>query len=326
MALGAVNRQHRSSDRERADRPWPWRRRIGLGGHAPDSDTFALGGIALALGGTILAFGGTTLAATVVAIDSGDTLRVREGGQVRTIRLACLDAPELGQGDLGARAKATLAQLAPVGTAVRVTPLAPLTTPLMTPLADTNAASGVVIAEVATSSSVVNVELVRAGQAFTTLDAQPSCDPLPYAEAESSARFRRLGVWQVEGGSERPWQWRVAAADARARAARQRAVDAQQARERQLRASQPRFTQPRATPLVLTSLASGTPALPPGLQKQCVAAGRERFMASSQGIPPPPGSVEALCACATKPRANETPEAMGQRCANQFLRRVMQSM
>ncbi|MEB3260465.1 MAG: thermonuclease family protein [Cyanobacteriota bacterium] len=268
-----------------------------------------------------IALSGTALAATVIAVDSGDTLRVREGGQVRTIRLACLDAPELGQGFLGAQAKATLAQLAPVGTAVRVTPLTPLT-PLTPPLPESNTASGVVIAEVATSASVVNVELVRAGQAFTTLDAQPRCDPLSYADAENSARFRRLGVWWVEGGSERPWQWRVAAAEAKARAARQRALEAQRAQDRrQARAAQP--TAPRRLP---TATAPGATTFPPGFQKQCVISARERFMVSSQGIAPPPGSTEALCACVGKPKPKETMEALSQRCGLQFLQRVIRSV
>ncbi|MBM5816722.1 MAG: thermonuclease family protein [Cyanobacteria bacterium K_Offshore_surface_m2_239] len=263
-----------------------------------------------------IALSGTALAATVIAVDSGDTLRVREGGQVSTIRLACLDAPELGQGLIGAQAKATLAQLAPVGTAVRVTPLTP-----HTPLPETKAANGVVTAEVATSASVVNVELVRAGQAFTTLDAQPRCDPLSYAEAENSARFRRMGVWQVEGGSERPWQWRVAAAEAKARAARQRAVEAQQARERQARP--PRVN---AAPPNPSLLAAGPVTSMPGFQKQCVASGRQRYLEFSQGIAPPPGSFEAVCACISKPKPNETVEVLTERCTNQYLQRFMGRM
>lgn len=269
----------------------------------------------MVLSTSALALGGTALAGTVIAVDSGDTLRVREGGQVRIIRLACLDAPEPGQGALGAQAEATLRQLAPIGTAVQVMPLT-------TPLAETNTASGVVIAEVATSASVVNVELVRAGQAFTTLDAQPRCDPLSYAEAENSARFRRLGVWRVEGGSERPWQWRVAAAEAKARAARQRALEAQRAQDRR----QARAAQPTAPRRLSTALAPGATTFPPGFQKQCVISARERFMVSSQGIAPPPGSTEALCACVGKPKPNETVEALSQRCGQQFLQRVMRSV
>ncbi len=32
--------------------------------------------------------------ATVVSIGDGDTLRIRQSGQVATIRLACIDSPE----------------------------------------------------------------------------------------------------------------------------------------------------------------------------------------------------------------------------------------
>ncbi|MFN9644646.1 MAG: thermonuclease family protein [Cyanobacteriota bacterium] len=136
-----------------------------------------------------VALGGTALAATVVAVDSGDTLRVREGGQVRQIRLACLEAPALSQAPHGEQARATLRRLLPEGSAV-----------LLRPISRAGDPSGVPVVEVSTRSGSVNIELVRAGQAFTTLDTQPQCDALRYAEAENTARFQRLGVWRVEGG------------------------------------------------------------------------------------------------------------------------------
>jgi endonuclease YncB( thermonuclease family) len=51
---------------------------------------------------------GMATAATVVAIDSGDTVRVREGRSVQSIRLACLDAPELAQAPHGPASQAAL--------------------------------------------------------------------------------------------------------------------------------------------------------------------------------------------------------------------------
>ncbi len=42
-----------------------------------------------------------TTPATVVSIGDGDTLRIREAGQVTTIRLACVDAPERAQSPWG---------------------------------------------------------------------------------------------------------------------------------------------------------------------------------------------------------------------------------
>ena len=57
-------------------------------------------------------------AATVVSVGDGDTLRVRDGGQQLTIRLACIDAPEMAQAPHGARSRELLQRLAPVGAVV----------------------------------------------------------------------------------------------------------------------------------------------------------------------------------------------------------------
>lgn len=253
----------------------------------------------------LLAWGGAAHAATVVAIDSGDTLRVREGGTVRTVRLACLEAPELSQAPHGERAKATLQRLLPVGSAV-----------LLTPFPRASAPPGVTVAEVATSAGPVNLELVRAGQAFTTLDGQPLCDPLRYAEAENTARFRRLGVWQVEGGLQRPREWRIARAEAEARRAREQALQAQLRRERTARPPDI-GPPPRQGPL-----AARWPTGGPEIQQQCVATAREKFLEGSGGIAPPPGALESFCTCLTHPKANDTPNTLGERCTRGLLLRV----
>jgi micrococcal nuclease len=44
--------------------------------------------------------------ATVVSIGDGDSLRVRLGGEVRSVRLACIDAPERAQIPWGQQARA----------------------------------------------------------------------------------------------------------------------------------------------------------------------------------------------------------------------------
>jgi endonuclease YncB( thermonuclease family) len=252
------------------------------------------------------------MAATVLSVESGNTLRVRDGGMVRTIRLACLDAPEPAQAPHGARALAALRQLLPAGTAVR-----------LTPLASGNASSGEVVAEVATPTALVNVELVRAGQAFSTPEAQSGCDALPYADAENTARFRRLGVWQVEGGTERPWLWRIARADAQARAKRQREVEAQQRQARAQRAARLNASRP----LREASWSSGPSLSSPEFQKQCVALSRKQFLEHSMGVPPPPGSMEQLCSCIAKGRQGETsPLALAERCATRVMERLQTSL
>jgi len=57
-------------------------------------------------------------AATVLSVGDGDTLRVVDGSKRLTIRLACIDAPEMAQPPYGAAARQRLQELAPVGSAV----------------------------------------------------------------------------------------------------------------------------------------------------------------------------------------------------------------
>ncbi len=60
------------------------------------------------------------LSITVVSIGDGDTLRIRRSGQVTTIRLGCIDAPETSQNPFGEKSTFRLKQLLPLGTAVKV--------------------------------------------------------------------------------------------------------------------------------------------------------------------------------------------------------------
>ena len=57
-------------------------------------------------------------AATVLSVGDGDTLRVDDRGKRLTIRLACIDAPEMAQGTHGEQSRALLTSLAPVGSDV----------------------------------------------------------------------------------------------------------------------------------------------------------------------------------------------------------------
>jgi endonuclease YncB( thermonuclease family) len=261
------------------------------------------------IGLALVAWGGAAGAATVVSVDSGDTLRVREAGAVRTIRLACLEAPALTQAPHGEQAKATLRRLLPEGSAVVLTPIG----------RRAGAPPGDLLAEVASRSGLVNVELVRAGQAFTTLEAQPQCDSLRYGEAENSARFQRLGVWRVEGGIQRPREWRIAEAEGKTRRLREQALQEQLRRERDARRTV--ALQPRQG-----SLATGRATPPPGIYQQCVATAREKFREGSGGMTPPAGVMERFCSCLLKPKANESYNSLGERCTQQLLETITRSM
>jgi len=57
------------------------------------------------------------LTATVVSVGDGDTIRVLTGKKTVTVRLACIDAPEMKQSPWGQQSSARLKQLLPVGQA-----------------------------------------------------------------------------------------------------------------------------------------------------------------------------------------------------------------
>jgi hypothetical protein len=50
--------------------------------------------------------------------------------------------------------------------------------------------------------------MVEDGQAFVFCQYLSGCDAKEYLDAEFRASRRRYGVWQVEGGITRPWDFR----------------------------------------------------------------------------------------------------------------------
>lgn len=132
--------------------------------------------------------------ATVLSVGDGDTLRVRQEGRPLTIRLACIDAPELAQSPWGQRSRHELRQRLPSGREVGVVP-------------HTIDRFGRLVAEVISDRSL-NLAMVEDGQAFVYRRYLEGCDGKAYLEAEARAALQRLGVWQVPGGIPRPWDVR----------------------------------------------------------------------------------------------------------------------
>jgi hypothetical protein len=78
---------------------------------------------ARALGVCTLLLAWPAAASTVVPVGDGDTLRVTDGGQRVTIRLACIDAPETAQTPYGMASRLQLQGLAPIGAQGRRSPI-----------------------------------------------------------------------------------------------------------------------------------------------------------------------------------------------------------
>jgi endonuclease YncB( thermonuclease family) len=132
--------------------------------------------------------------ATVLSVGDGDTLRVSTGGRSITIRLACIDAPETAQSAWGQQSRAYLMQRLPRGREVSIQP-------------HSTDRYGRTVAEVISDINI-NQVMVEDGQAFAYRRYLSSCDAKEYLDAEYRASRHRYGVWQVEGGITRPWDFR----------------------------------------------------------------------------------------------------------------------
>ena len=130
----------------------------------------------------------------VLSIGDGDTIRVRQGGRAITVRLACIDAPETAQSPYGRQARSYLQQRLPIGREVILH-------------VKTTDRYGRTVAEVISDINI-NLAMVEDGQAFVYRQYLGGCDAKEYLDAEFRASRHRYGVWQVEGGITRPWDFR----------------------------------------------------------------------------------------------------------------------
>ncbi|MCT0218733.1 thermonuclease family protein [Synechococcus sp. CS-1329] len=140
--------------------------------------------------------------ATVLSVGDGDTIRVLQGKQRLTVRLACIDAPEMAQAPHGANSRNALQSRLPVGRVVQLN-------------VKTRDRYGRTVAEVISSGNI-NLAMVASGQAFAYRQYLGNCKASDFLEAESKAGLRGLGVWQLSGGILRPWDFRRAKRAARA--------------------------------------------------------------------------------------------------------------
>ncbi len=133
--------------------------------------------------------------ASVLSIGDGDTITVREGGERIKVRLACIDAPETSQAPYGMKSRSVLQGLLPIGSQVT----------LKTKAVDRYGRS---VSEVLRGGNNINQTLVRSGDAFVYWQYISGCDRQTYSRLENDARLKRLGVWSVPNGIQRPWDYR----------------------------------------------------------------------------------------------------------------------
>lgn len=145
--------------------------------------------------GSVLAAEPETFTAKVVGVSDGDTLTVLDAAKVQTkIRLNGIDAPESKQ-DFGARAKEALSSKV-FGHEVRLVKR------------DVDR-YGRTVADVYVGERLVNRELVAEGWAWHYVKYAPQDRAL--ADAEASARTKRIGLWTGESPIA-PWDFRKPAA------------------------------------------------------------------------------------------------------------------
>jgi endonuclease YncB( thermonuclease family) len=115
--------------------------------------------------------------ATVLSIGDGDTIRVLQGERRITVRLACIDAPEMAQRPYGPQAREYLQQRLPIGRPVTLK-------------VQTTDRYGRTVAEVFSDINI-GLAMVEDGQAFAYRKYLGQCDAQEYLAAESRASRRR---------------------------------------------------------------------------------------------------------------------------------------
>ena len=134
-------------------------------------------------------------AATVLSVGDGDTITITSGAQKIRMRLACIDAPETSQTPYGMESRQALQKLLPIGAEVTV----------RTKATDRY---GRTVGEVLKGTTNINQSLVESGNAFVYWQYISGCDRQTYSHLENDARLKRLSVWSVPDGIQRPWDYR----------------------------------------------------------------------------------------------------------------------
>ncbi len=137
------------------------------------------------------------MASQVIRVVDGDSLIVKLNRLPQQIRLACIDAPEIGQFPHGRLAMNAFRGLLPADSDVTIYTIK-------------KDRYGRTIAHVSTPGGVdVAEELVRRGLAFVYTRYLSDCDGPNLLLLESQARDSKKGIWsEAKQGITRPWIYR----------------------------------------------------------------------------------------------------------------------
>jgi len=128
----------------------------------------------------------------VVKVVDGNTIVVTPYGDPFTVRLACIKAPPLRDGNAGLMAKLVLERLLRPGA-------------WLTLSTRSKAADGVELAEMIAAGSPVpiNLSLVQLGMAMLDRHTLSACNLAAYRSAEMQAKSKQLGIWAAGFGARR---------------------------------------------------------------------------------------------------------------------------
>lgn len=137
-----------------------------------------------------------SLSGKVVSIGDGDTLKVNTATSSLTVRLACIDAPEMAQAPYGAASREKLQQLLPIGQNVTLQ------------VVDRDR-YGRTVAKVYKGNTSVNLALVQQGYAVVYQQYLKGCPELEreLVSAEGFAKLQRIGFWN-QASPILPWDFR----------------------------------------------------------------------------------------------------------------------
>jgi micrococcal nuclease len=138
------------------------------------------------------------IAARVVRVNDGDTVTVSINGRRQKIRLIGIDAPEIGQGSWGEKAKRHLAEIISSSRSVFVE----------FDVERTDKYGRLLAYVKATDGRSVNAEMLRDGYAVLFTFPPNVKHVEEFIAAQRQARQLKRGIWGKDGLSQLPVDWR----------------------------------------------------------------------------------------------------------------------